>query len=88
MEKFNFDEEKVREYFELEKVREGMFEIFGKLFGISFKKKKVKLWEKSVELFEIFDSKTGEKISEIAFDLFPREGKHPGAFMTQSYSGI
>jgi Zn-dependent oligopeptidase len=33
----------VREYFELERVREGMFEIFGKLFGISFKKKKTKL---------------------------------------------
>jgi Zn-dependent oligopeptidase len=41
-----------------------------------------------VELFEIFDSKTGEKISEIAFDLFPRDGKSSGAFMAHSYSGI
>ena len=82
LEKFSFDEEKIREYFELEKSREKMFQLFGGLFGLEFKKKKAKLWEKSVELFEVFDKKTKEKISEIAFDLFPREGKHPGAFMT------
>jgi Zn-dependent oligopeptidase len=43
MEKFFFDEEKLREYFELEKVRNGMFDIFGNLFGIEFKKKKQRL---------------------------------------------
>ncbi len=88
LENFAFDEEKIREYFVLEKVRQEMFNIFDKLFSIEFRKKKQKLWEKSVELFEIFDTKTKEKISEIAFDLYPRDGKHKGAFMTHIYSGF
>ncbi len=82
LEKFSFDEEKIREYFALEKSRQKMFQLFGGIFGLEFKKKKASLWEKPVELFEVFDKKSKEKISEIAFDLFPREGKHPGAFMT------
>jgi peptidyl-dipeptidase Dcp len=41
-----------------------------------------------VELFEIYDKKNKEKISEIAFDLFPRDGKHPGAFKMSLYLGF
>lgn len=82
LEKFLFDEEKIREYFELEKSREKMFSLFGGIFNLKFKKRKIKLWEESVESFEVFDKKTKKKISEISFDLFPREGKHSGAFMT------
>jgi len=43
LEKFSFDEEKVREYFELNSVRDGMFDLFGNLFGIYFQKKEQKL---------------------------------------------
>lgn len=87
-EKFDVDSEINREYFELENVQKEMFDLFGKLFGITLKKKTKKLWHKDVEFFEIFDTKSREKISEIIFDLFPRDGKHQGGFMLNIFTGM
>jgi thimet oligopeptidase len=80
-EKYALDNELVREYFPIERVRKGVFETYEKLLGIQFKKNtKYTLWDKDVELYEVVDQR--KTIAYFAMDLFPREGKygHAAAF--------
>lgn len=70
---FDYDPNLVKEYFPLERVMEYMFELFGGLFGISFKKNNFKLWDKEVMSFDVLEN--GEPIAHLIFDLFPRSGK-------------
>ena len=86
--KYSISAEKNREYFELENTKKEMFQIFGDLFSVEFRKNKQKLWYKDVELFEIFDKKNQEKIGEIAFDLFPRKGKYGHAMAHPIFIGM
>ncbi len=79
-EKYGVDEQKIKEYFQLDIVKSEMIEMFGKLFGFEMKKNnKIKLWHKDVEFYNVYSG--GEKISHIAFDLHPREGKYGHAAM-------
>ncbi len=72
-ERFQFDPEKVREYFPLQHVLDQMFQIFGTLFNISFKESNIYLWHSDVKLFEVIDAEG--ILGYLFFDLFPRENK-------------
>ncbi|VAW11974.1 Thimet oligopeptidase [hydrothermal vent metagenome] len=75
-EKFNVDSEKVREYFPLETVKKGTFEIYSKLLSVQFQKLKgYPLWHKDVELYAVKDS-SGQIISYFLLDMHPRENKY------------
>ena len=79
-ENFGIDEEKNKEFFQLEEVKKEMINMFGKLFNFKMKKNNtIKLWHKDIEFYDVFQG--GKKISHIIFDLFPREGKDGGACM-------
>lgn len=78
---YNIDNEKVREYFPFEKVKQGLFETYETLFGVKFEEEKdISLWHKDARLYSVKDG--GQIISYFAMDLFPREGKygHAAAF--------
>jgi thimet oligopeptidase len=78
--KYSVDNDKVREYFPFEKVKEGLFEIYQMLLNVSFEKVKgYQLWHRDVELYSVKDK--GEIIAYFAMDLFPREGKYGHAAM-------
>jgi thimet oligopeptidase len=51
-----------------------------RLYGVTFKESKVAVWHPDVRYFEMFDAKTGKYVANFYLDLFPREGKRPGAF--------
>ena len=71
----NVDNEKIREYFPLETVKNGTFRIYSKLFTINFKKLNgYNLWHKDVEFYQITD-KNKSIIGYFTLDLYPREGK-------------
>lgn len=79
--KYAVDNEKIREYFPFESVRDGVFGIYQKLLGVTFERVSgYPLWHKDVELYAIKDK--GNVIAYFATDLFPREGKygHAAAF--------
>ncbi len=85
-EKLNFDEEKLKPYFQLEKVVDGVFEVAKKLYGLSFKKNKaIQTYHKDVTAYEVYDDKK-EFLALFYADFFPRTGKRQGAWMT-SYKG-
>lgn len=79
--KYAVDNEMIREYFPFERVRNGVFETYQKLLGVTFvKNTNFPLWHNDVELYEIKDNE--ETIAYFCMDLFPREGKygHAAAF--------
>ncbi|EGF57646.1 putative peptidyl-dipeptidase dcp [Bacteroides fluxus YIT 12057] len=84
--KFNIDDEMLRPYFELGKVKEGVFGLATRLYGITFKKNPdIPVYHKDVDAYEVFD-KDGKFLAVFYTDFHPRAGKRSGAWMT-SYKG-
>ena len=84
--KFNIDDEMLRPYFELNKVKEGVFGLATKLYGITFKKNPdIPVYHKDVDAYEVFD-KDGKYLAVLYTDFHPRASKRSGAWMT-SYKG-
>lgn len=85
-EKFNLNDEMLRPYFELSKVKEGIFGLANKLYGITFKENKdIPVYHPDVIPYEVFD-KDGKYLAVLYTDFHPREGKRAGAWMTE-YKG-
>ncbi|MGH7243997.1 MAG: M3 family metallopeptidase [Phycisphaerales bacterium] len=86
--KYAVDGEKVREYFPMEKVVEGLFATTQSLYGLEFRDvTKTKggtasrpLWHEDVKLFEVYDKapgpNQGKLIGEFYLDLYPRDNKY------------
>lgn len=81
-EKYDLDEEQLRPYFELNNVRDGMFEVASKLFGLSFNLlENMPLFHPDSEVFEVNDA-DGSHIGVLYMDYHPRPSKSGGAWMT------
>ncbi len=81
-EKYNYDAEELRPYFQLENVREGIFAVAKKLYGISFSPlKDIPVYQEDVVAYEVKES-NGQHIGVIFMDFFPRGSKRGGAWMT------
>lgn len=80
--KFRIDDEMLRPYLELSKVKEGVFGLATRLYGITFKKNTdIPVYHKDVDAYEVFD-KNGMFLAVLYTDFHPREGKRSGAWMT------
>jgi thimet oligopeptidase len=75
------DKEEVKKHFQFNKVKDGVFEVYSKLLGISFKKEKGRGWHEDVDLYSVRDGKA-KVLAHFFMDVFPREGKygHAAAF--------
>ncbi|SFC14692.1 peptidyl-dipeptidase Dcp [Flagellimonas taeanensis] len=79
---FNLDDEKLKPYFKLENVINGVFKVAEKLFGLTFKEvQTVEKYHPEVKTFEVYDDKNNF-ISLFYADFHPRPGKRGGAWMT------
>ena len=73
---FGIDQSEVAEYFPLETVVEGMFEITGGVLGLEYREiEETGAWHDDVRLYEIRNSRSDRAIAYFYADLFPREGK-------------
>ncbi len=82
MEKYNIDSEMLRPYFELSKVKKGVFGLATRLYGITFKENPdIPVYHPDVTAYEVFD-KDGSYLAVLYTDFHPREGKQSGAWMT------
>lgn len=80
--KYNFDEEKLRPYLQLEHVIEGVFGLATKLYGITFKENpQIPVYHPDVKAYEVFDV-DGSFLAVLYADFFPRKEKSSGAWMT------
>jgi peptidyl-dipeptidase Dcp len=81
-EKFDLDEAQLRPYFKLENVRDGVFAVANKLWGLKFTlRTDLPKYHPDVEVYEVseFD---GSHIGLLYMDYFPRESKRGGAWMS------
>lgn len=80
--KYALDEEQVRPYFQMENVRQGVFDLTTKLFGLHYEKlEDIPVYNEEVEGFKVTDA-DGSLIGVILTDYFPRSTKRGGAWMT------
>jgi len=80
-EKYDFDENAVKPYLELEKVRQAAFDVANKLWGITFTRRDdVPVYAPDVTAWEVKDA-DGSLLGLFYTDYFARDSKRGGAWM-------
>ncbi len=84
--KYAVDSEKVAEYFPMEKVFQGFFDITSRLYSLQYKditadaaSLGLPVWHPDVKLWGVYDKASGKLLGRIFTDLFPRPGKYSHA---------
>lgn len=79
---FNLDDEKLKPYFELKNVINGVFTVAEKLYGLYFEEvQNIDKYHADVKTYEVKDDE-GELVAIFYADFHPRAGKRNGAWMT------
>ncbi|WP_299608521.1 M3 family metallopeptidase [uncultured Aquimarina sp.] len=79
---FDLDDEKLKPYFKLENVIDGVFQVSSNLFGLQFEEtNEVDKYHEEVKTYHVKDT-YGNFIAVFYADFHPRAGKRNGAWMT------
>jgi thimet oligopeptidase len=74
--KFAVDAEALRNFFPFQKVLDGMFAIYQRIFGLKFEQVAVPYkWIDDLQLWAVSDAASGEPLGLFYLDMFPRDGK-------------
>ena len=80
--RYDLDEQEIKPYFSLENVRNGIFTVTDKLYGLQFREvKDVPKYHPEVTVWEVTE-KDGKHVGLLYMDFFPRASKKGGAWMT------
>jgi thimet oligopeptidase len=75
--KYDVDAEQLRVYFPYQRVLDGMFAIYQRIFGLKFEPVEPPYkWIGDLQLYAVSDARTGEPLGLFYLDMFPREGKY------------
>ena len=79
---FDLDMERVKEYFPLQTVTNGMLEMYQELLGLKFSPANLPVWHPDVKSYMVAEATSGALLGYFFLDLYPREGKygHAAAF--------
>ena len=83
--KYSLDSDEVKQYLQLDKLREAMFYVAGRLFNFDFMpvpEGSVSVFHEDVKVWEVKDKTSGEHIGLWYLDPFGRKGKRSGAWAT------
>ncbi len=80
--KFDFSQEEVKPYFELNNILKGMFWAAGELYGYDFKENtgSIPVFQPDVRTFEVTDRNDGHVVGLWYLDTYARTGKRSGAW--------
>ncbi len=83
--KYDLNSEEVKQYLQLDKLREGMFFVAGELFGFGFTPVtdgSIPVFHPDVKVWEVTDKASGRHVGYWYLDPFARTGKRSGAWAT------
>lgn len=81
--KYELDSDEVKQYLQLDKLREAMFFVAGELFNFEFTPVPdgtVPVWHEDVHVWEVTDKTSGDAVGLWYLDPFARPGKRSGAW--------
>lgn len=82
--KYDFDESQVSAYFAVDSVRQGIFGMAERLYGIKFTEMPdAPKYYDEVKVYDVTDAATGEHIAVFMTDYFTRSSKRQGAWMSE-----
>ncbi|MDA8019038.1 MAG: M3 family metallopeptidase [Thermoanaerobaculia bacterium] len=84
--RYDLDSDEVKQYLQLDKLREAMFFVAGKLFGFRFEpvpEGSVPVYHPDVGVWEVTDVQSGKHVGLWYLDPFARTGKRSGAWANQ-----
>ncbi len=85
-EQYQVNAQEVRQYFQYNNVRQGIFDLTQAMFGVTIKPWDTSVWHESVKAYEIWD---GEKvIGRFYLDMHPRDGKYKHAAEFSIVNGV
>jgi peptidyl-dipeptidase Dcp len=80
--RYDLDQNEVKQYLQLDKLREGIFWVAGELFNFKFTPAPtIPVYHPDVKVWEVADKTSGKHIGFWFFDPYAREGKRSGAWM-------
>ncbi len=85
LKKYDLDSDEVKQYLQLDKLREAMFFVAGELFNFTFSPVaagSVAVFHEDVKVWEVTDKTSGDHIGLWYLDPFARRGKRSGAWAT------
>ncbi len=83
--KYDLDSDEVKQYLQLDKLREAMFYVAGRLFNYDFEpvpEGSVPVFHEDVKVWEVTDKDSGQHIGLWYLDPYARQGKRSGAWAT------
>ena len=83
--KYDLDSDEIKQYLQLDKLREAMFFVAGELFGFAFTpvpEGSVPVFHEDVRVWEVTDKASGGHIGVWYLDPYARPGKRSGAWAT------
>ena len=95
-ESFDVDAQQVRTYFDFDRVRAGLLEVTGRLFGLGYRPATdAPVWDPDVTAYDVFleeapgaEQAPAEPLGRIYLDLHPREGKYKHAAQFDLVRGV
>ncbi len=82
---YDYDPQEARQYFAYDNVRDGVFRLTERMFGIEIREWDTRLWHEDAEPYEVFED--GELIGRFILDSHPRPGKFTHANNVHVYPG-
>ena len=81
-EKYNFDSSVLKPYFELSAVRQGAWTMAERLFNVTLEDVEIDGWNPVVTSYDVKDKETGEHLGLFMMDMYARDSKRGGAWMS------
>ncbi|HMK74381.1 MAG TPA: M3 family metallopeptidase [Myxococcaceae bacterium] len=86
-ERFAFDSQSVRPYFEFHRTRDGLLTLCGRLFDVAFRRVEgAPVWHPAVDVYDV--ERSGELLGRVYLDLHPRPDKYKHAAQFPLVSGL
>jgi peptidyl-dipeptidase Dcp len=80
--RYDVDQDEVKQYLQLDKIRDGMFWAAGKVYGLEFSKlTDVPVYHPDMTVYEV--KRAGQRVGLWYFDPYARAGKSSGAWMNE-----